>query len=95
MGCDYYIIKQLRITYENNDTSYIEVSRERRYIYEMTEDSDDEIDKNKYLQVTYEPRILFENGQWKNETIQTKYQGFITRTDIKHVVKEERRILRV
>ena len=84
MGCDYYIIKQLKIEHSDGiDT--IELDRERcyfpKYICKDTDlDSDDSNYNEKiykkydeYLRVTYQPRILLEDNEWKNENIKNKY----------------------
>ena len=69
----------------------IELDRERGYyFYNDIEsfDSDDTVDEsfwskfdrkfNKYLEVTYQPRILFQNGKWKSDSIQEKYMDNVT-----------------
>lgn len=65
MGCDFYIIKQLRIEHSQG-TSTIELDRERAYFPEIEVDSDDsdfeEIMNKQYesfLEVTYKPRMLY------------------------------------
>lgn len=81
MDCNYYIIKQLRIEHSDG-TDIIELDRERCYFSENHDndsDSDDTIQKdymNKYkhyLKVTFTPRILCENTEWKSERIRYKY----------------------
>jgi hypothetical protein len=94
MGCDYYIVKQLHVEYIDDDDLErnvdIELDRERGYFYNDMDslDSDDTDDESfsskftrkysKYLEVTYQPRILFQNGKWKNDSIQEKYTDNVT-----------------
>lgn len=78
MGCDFYIIKQLRIEHSQG-TSTIELYRERAYfqeIYEVdSDDSDfqDKIDKQYqcFLEVTYKPRMLYGVMSPENTYIKT------------------------
>jgi hypothetical protein len=81
MGCDYYIVKQLRIEHSDG-TEIIELDRQRCYFsenHDADSDSDDTIHEdymNKYkhyLKVTFTPRILLENTDWKSDTIRDKY----------------------
>lgn len=87
MGCDYYIIKQLRIEHSDGiDT--IELDRKGCYFnYEICSDIDsDDTDYipsysdgeklkkyERYLKVTYKPRTLLEDCEWKNDIIRDKY----------------------
>jgi hypothetical protein len=113
MGCDYYIVKYLEVEYVNddddNETIHIEVSRERMHFRTDILSDTDSIDSesyntkyqkkySKYLEVTYVPRILFNNNKWKSENIQEKYEDKIL-NEIKEglllkVIKKERRFLR-
>lgn len=93
MGCDYYIIKELKVKHTYNDVEYItciELDRERAYFPDLddSQDSDDSTDSEsstsrfnrkygKYLEVNYKPRVLFENGKWKTEKIQKKYYDIV------------------
>lgn len=94
MGCDYYIIKQLKVAHINDDDfekiTSIELTRERGYFPDADDsyDSDDSMSNEsyntkfnrkygKYLEVTYKPRILFQDGRWKNEAVQEKYYDVI------------------
>lgn len=80
MGCDYYIIKQLRIEHSDG-VDIIELDRERCYFPEHHDDdydSDDTINNidlryQQYLKVTFKPRVLCDNGNWKNEKVRDKY----------------------
>ncbi len=118
MGCDYYIIKRLRIEHSDGiDT--IELDRERCYfnesIYDNSDIDSDDTDYNKkfsenidekskkYLQVTYKPRILLEDGEWKNDIIRDKYIDMIYEklknynnafSNINLIIKEEIRCFR-
>jgi hypothetical protein len=93
------------------ETSFIELDRERCYFPDLedSQDSDDSTSSESYnsrfnrkyghyLEVTYQPRVLFEKGKWKSERIQEKYEDVIT-TEIGHemlvrIVKNEVRYLR-
>lgn len=71
MGCDFYIIKQLRIEHSQG-TSTIELDSERAYFPENafndadSDDSDFQERMNKqyerFLEVSYEPRMLYGVG---------------------------------
>ena len=114
MGCDYYIIKRLKIEHSDGiDT--IELDREQCYFNESIYDNSD-IDSDdtyynekinekikKYLQVTYKPRVLLEDGEWKNERLRDKYIDIVydklknynnAFSNINLIVKEEIRYLR-
>lgn len=92
--------------------SKIELNRERCYFpYENSSEDDKDSDDtqlsynsyfekkySKYLQVTYQPRTLFENDKWKNTEIQEKYENLI-KHQIGHdkiisIIKKEVRCLR-
>jgi hypothetical protein len=114
MGCDYYIVKQLRIEHSDG-TDTIELDKERCYFSEYNDsnyDSDDTTDEGKtqfesryqhYLKVTFTPRILCENGNWKSDKIRDKYIDMIYEKlkhfnnafdNIDSVIKEEVRYFR-
>jgi hypothetical protein len=113
MGCDYYIVKLLTVKYlDDGDDEHsvnIELDRQRGYFYDDdlkdSDDTDDEtsseyFDKlyEKYLKVTYEPRVLFSNHKWKNINVEEKYDEMI-RDEINNgllvsVIKKEERYLR-
>lgn len=89
MRCNYYIIKQLRIEHSDG-TDTIELDRERCYFSETNHDnnydSDDTTEEGTtqyesqyqhYLKVTFKPRILCENCNWKSEKIRDKYIDLI------------------
>jgi hypothetical protein len=107
---DYYIIKQLRIEHSDG-TDTIELNRERCYFSETNSetnyDSDDttkcESQYQHYLKVTFKPRILCENCNWKSDKIRDKYIDLIYEklkhfnnafSNINLVIKEEVRYLR-
>lgn len=95
-----------------NTTTTIELDREKCYfLYYISDDSDSDVsfdllkynDKYekkyaKYINVTYVPRILFENGKWKNIRIKAKYETSIKdkigNDTIINIVKKEIRYLR-
>ena len=109
MGCDYYIIKQLRIKYVDDHDDEVEIthelSRDRCYFNEVDSvDSDDteyfsDDRYNKYLEVTYKPRVLFQNSKWKNTQTEDKYHDSVMGEIgydklLVSVIKEEVRELR-
>jgi hypothetical protein len=82
MGCDYYIVKVLRIYY--NDTEYLslEIDRKYEYYYYSTMYDEDDVnyeDKvNNYIKheltPTMEPLIIYNNGAF-NKSINPKFIG--------------------
>jgi hypothetical protein len=81
MGCDYYIIKRLKIEHSSG-VDFIELDRQRCYFPEN--DNDDNYDSDdtnysinkyyqRYLEVTFVPRILYQDWEWKNEKVKKKY----------------------
>ena len=97
MGCDYYIVRQLRIYYTTLDgeqKKYIyELDRHHCYFteYDISCDSDDSeyydlihaLDSQvieRSLRVQYEPRSIYENGQWANKDVEAKYMHTILNT---------------
>lgn len=116
MGCDYYIIKQLKIEHSDGiDT--IELDREKcyfpEYIFDDLDSDDSCYDKqcneylnrnfDEFLKVTYKPRVLFENYEWKNDRIKNKYIDMVFEKlkhynnafdNIHSIIKEEVRHLR-
>jgi hypothetical protein len=99
---------------DDDDTehvSLIELDRERCYFPDLedSQDSDDSTSSESYdtrfnrkygnyLKVNYEPRVLFQNGKWKSERIQEKYENLITKEIgndlVLNIVKQEVRYLR-
>lgn len=93
-------------------TTTIELDRDRGYFFDdiNSRDSDDSSDSDedydtrfqrkygKYLEVTYQPRVLFQNGKWKSERVQEKYEDTITNEIgndmIISIIKQEVRYLR-
>lgn len=103
MGCDYYIIKRLKIEHSDG-VDVIELNREKCYFDNYNYDSDDSDDKYKhYLTVTFVPRVLYEHDNWKNEKIKKKYIDMVYEKlkkynnafgNIHNIIKEEVRYLR-
>lgn len=107
MGCDYCIEKVLEVTFVNKagqvDFNVIELSKQNKYFQiNSSDDSDNDDDKRNfrrnyyhYLDINYEPRILFDNRLWKSEQIKNRYSDKLR--DYEHlikVVKKEVRYLR-
>lgn len=96
---------------DNEIISTLELDRARCYFYnvEDSQDSDDSTDSEsydsrfnrkyaKYLEVTYQPRILFQNNKWKSEKVQEKYKDLVRdeigNDVIVNITKREVRYLR-
>lgn len=107
MGVDYYIVKQLHVEYLDDDDMErninIELDRECAYFYNDmdsvdSDDTDVESFSSKCLEITYKPRILFQNGKWKSDNIQEKYSNNITQEIgdgmLLKIIKKEVRYLR-
>lgn len=76
MDCDYYI-KQLEVTHiDDNDIEYISFIE---LDTKSSQDSDYNYNSRKYGNVTYQPRVLFNNGKWESKRIQEKYENLITK----------------
>ena len=85
MGCDYYIIKRLKIEHSSG-VDFVELDREKCYFPENDTDNDyDSDDTNyslneyyeRYLKVTFVPRILYKDDEWKNEKVKKKYTDIV------------------
>ena len=86
MGCDYYIIKALRIYYNENENDYlqVELDRERGYYFdiESDEDADDyETKVEEYIRERLTPKmapiIIYHNGVFNKSGSETKYKSMI------------------
>ena len=83
-------ICHINCNHEEKMTS-VELDRQKCYfLYHIDDsiDSDDSLDHKayhksyekiyaRYINVTFVPRILFENGNWKNTRIQEKYEDTV------------------
>lgn len=83
MGCDYYILKVLRIYYNEAHYLDLEVNRERGYYY-YSYDTDEEnyADKvsayiNDILTPKMQPILLYENNHFIQSSFETKYKTMI------------------
>lgn len=108
MGCDYYIDKVLEVSFLNDkdetDWTTIDLYREHGYFHEYSDtyDSDDELTpfdfRNRYahyLESTYTPKVLFEEGKWINDNVKQKYEYKLSEFDrLVKVVKTEQRYFR-
>ena len=85
MGCDYYILKVLKLKYKDGSESRIILDRQRMYYcYDPVCDSDDsdyESCYDRYLDSIYNvtsPVIsIFRNGEFKNKNVKIKYEEAI------------------
>ena len=89
-GCDYYIIKQIRI--ENSDgTDTIELDRERCYFYGDQCVSNQQVRNPEekyqhYLKVTFVGRVLYEDNEWKSDQIGEKYFDMVYENNMRTIV---------
>ena len=88
MGCDYYVLTELIISYYDDKGEIITVIahsfKDRRYLgYIKDEDSDDDYETarqkrdeelNKRLDENTYQKILFENNTWVKESYKTKFE---------------------
>jgi len=84
MGCDYYILKLLRIYYKENEYLETELDREKGYYddCQFDEDADDYEEKlNEYIQQMLTPRIepiiIYSNGKFNKSSCESKYKTLI------------------
>jgi len=83
MGCDYYITKNLRIYYNNNDYLNIELSSEKGYYYFQYDEDELDYEKkeNDYIEETLkphmEPIIIYNNDKFNKPTFETKYKYIV------------------
>jgi hypothetical protein len=87
MGCDYYILKVIKIKYKDGSESRIELDRQRMYYcYDPPCDSDDsdyDTCYDRYLDSIYNvpsPVInIYRDEDFKNERIEEKYRQVVHR----------------
>lgn len=83
MGCDYYIVKNLHIYYNDNTKSSVEIERDRGYYYyDIDEDElDYEMKMEEYVQNMLTPKmkpiILYGDGGFVNIKYESKYKTLI------------------
>ena len=88
MGCDYYIINQVKIEFKDDSEDYnLECNIKKAYFdddnFDINSDGSDyeermdELIQNKYLKVTYKPKIIFDKGEWVNEYYKCKYENYL------------------
>ena len=85
MGCDYYILKVLRIYYNKNNYHYfsIELNRQKCYYnYDYDEDEEDYEPKvNNYIKTCLiplmKPIIIYNNDKFNKSMYETKYKSMI------------------
>lgn len=84
MGCDYYIIKNLHVYYNDNDYLEIELERLRMYYDEDDYDPDEEdYEKkiNEYIKNTLTPKmkpiVIYDNNNFRNLSLEEKYKALV------------------
>lgn len=82
MGCDYYIISWVRVTYADGDVKYLNETQEPRYIYYTDNDpDDDEITRyNKYRE--YKQNLL---KSFTDSKVLYDVENGWTKTSYKHI----------
>ena len=94
MGCDYYILKVLKIKYKDATESRIILDTQRMYYsYDPECDSDDSDYEPNYeryidsvLKVSFVPIRIYSVDSFKNERIEVKYRQVIHR----HLIDNKR-----
>ena len=113
MGCDYYVLQKLYIYYNAIDYLYIVLERINGYYYHYLQDNEykeyktyeetlNEYTKNKLTPKTH-PEKIYENNQFLNSYLETKYKKLVEKTiheynksweDIVKIIKVEERMER-
>jgi hypothetical protein len=107
MGCDYYILKLLRIYHSENEYLEIELDRERGYYDDIPfdEDADDYEDKlNEYIEQILTPKMspitIYANNSFNKSSCESIYKGLVENEisklnmqwgDITKIIKVEER----
>jgi hypothetical protein len=91
MGCDFYILKVLRIYYNDNQYLEVEVNREKGYYddYQFDEDADEYEDLlNDYIKFMLtpktEPIVIYKNGKFNKSSCELKYKTLVEAEIHKH-----------
>ena len=88
MGCDYYIINQIKIEYVDDTEDFnMECNIKRGYFdeYEFDFNSDcsdyeenvDNFIQKTYLTVSYKPKVIFDKCAWIDEKYEDKYEHYL------------------
>lgn len=105
MGCDYYIIVELVVTYQKNDkikTKYLEYNRLRMYHYFSYDKDVDNYNKLAKAEMEFEEeqykkqdKTLYENKSWliQKDDVIAEYIEFLAQNKISfdQVIKIEKR----
>jgi hypothetical protein len=93
MGCDYYILKLLRIYY--NDVEYLEIEINRKNGYydniQFDEDANDYEEKldehiKEVLKPTIDPIVIYSNNNFNKSSCKSKYESLVNNEINKHNV---------
>lgn len=81
MGCDAYKLTVLTVEHQGKPDDWIEINKERLYFYGPY-DSDDEDGYERAFQAWIDSgdqpdKILFENGKWISDFVESKYKCHI------------------
>jgi len=86
MGCDYYILKLLKIFFSDNDKDYLEIQVDsKRGYYEYDQYDEDEEDyeekMNEYIKITLTPKmkpiLIYVNNSFNTSTFEIKYKTLV------------------
>jgi hypothetical protein len=84
MGCDYYIVKELKVEFNYGMFPFlIELERERGYFYfSLDEDEPDYDEKEReyirdMLKPSMKPIVIYEESQFKSKKYENKYKDLI------------------
>ena len=110
MGCDYYIINQLKIEFADESENFnLECNIHRGYFdsyeFEMNsdcsvyEEQETEFINRTYLTVKYKPKVIYDDYNWLSDKFKDKYENYfgdlkIDLSRVKKITKEQVRKLR-
>ena len=77
MGCDYYIVKELRIYCKDNIWLYVELERDRGYYYYDIDNDDDEKKRNECITPKMKPILLYDKDGFINNSYEHKYKHLV------------------
>jgi hypothetical protein len=95
MGCDYYILKVLKIYFSKNDVLEIELARIREYYSDFDAGWDEDVDSENYevtskeydiytLTPKMKPIIIYSDSSFGKLSFETKYKNIIENEIVKN-----------
>jgi hypothetical protein len=105
MGCDYYIVINLYIYFNDNEYNYLTIELERHkgyYSYDDYDEDEEKLDEytKSILRPTMKPMIIYDNESFKKISFERMYKSLVEDKinehnkkwcDIKKIIKVERR----